>query len=84
MPGWFIHAPRMGLTSRANNKLMLNVEKKAVKNQIIEPFSSINGIVFAVKDTFSESFSCTLRHKDTGTELMLSPHKKAIRIEPAL
>ena len=57
----------------ANKKLNADFDRKALRDEVIQPFSSINGLIFVAQEHFHPDFTIRLRDARTNEEFLLSP-----------
>lgn len=57
---------------KANEQLHADFSKKSLRDQIIEPNSSINGLIFVTKEHFNSSFSFSIANTKNNTQFKLS------------
>lgn len=67
-------------SSEANTALDADFEQKALHNQIVGPFSAVNGLVFASMRGISEDFSLTVIDPENNEHFVLSPIRSKINV----
>lgn len=72
----FIPALTQGCGAKKyNHDMDIDFSNKAFKNQVVPPYSSVDGIIFASQDQFSRNFTITVKDTHEKKSLMLSPNK---------
>ena len=66
---------------KANQILCMDFAKKALVNQIIKPYSSINGLVFTAVDHFDPEFSFVINDNESDERLKLSTTDKYLTLD---
>ncbi len=56
-------------SSQANQMLDNDFASKGANEQVIQPFSSMNGIIFIPSSEFRENFTVTIFDKETREEI---------------
>jgi len=67
-------------SSNANKKLDRDFDNKQLHNKIVEPFSSVNGLIFVQKEDFDEDFSLTIIDKKNNDKFVLSTATRRLNI----
>lgn len=67
-------------SSNANKKLDEDFYRKTLKDQIVKPFSTINGLVFVPEDSFSPKFKFTVIDSDSRKKFVLSTSSPKVSV----
>jgi hypothetical protein len=68
-------------SSKANEKLSNDYNRKILHDQPINPFETVNGLIFVPVDTFTPNFEISLSHGTSSEPIILStmkPYTKAL------
>lgn len=65
---------------RANQELEADYKNKALRDQIVEPFGEVNGLVFVPAKKFDENFTFTVTDAETNKEFVLSPSQRRVNV----
>jgi len=67
-------------SSQANQKLDLDFDQKAMHDRIIEPYTTINGIIFTSVEGFKQEFSFSVFDAETNERFVLSTSKPKLTV----
>lgn len=67
-------------SSQANEKLDSDFERKAMRNQTIMPYNTINGLVFVSSASYDPNFRITLTDIQTSEQFILSKKQTCIKL----
>ncbi len=67
-------------SAKANEKLNADFDKKALCDQTIEPFETINGLIFVPVESFKSNFKITLVAPQPAQRIVLSPNKPRAQV----
>ncbi len=68
-------------SSRANELLDIDYEKKALKDQALTPFERINGLIFVPKESYSDIFQIQLIDQESSKQVVLETTKPFVQLE---
>ncbi len=68
-------------SSNANSKLDEDFIRKELSDQIISPFTSINGLIFVSKEEFTSEFRITLVDSRNSKKIELSTNNSTMKIK---
>lgn len=68
-------------SSRANKKLNMDFSKKELCDQIVAPFSTINGLIFVPVEKFDPEFKITLVDANNHDQFTLTTGKPSLKIK---
>lgn len=67
-------------SSQANEQLDLDFDQKAICDQTLSPFSTINGLIFVPVEYFSDNFTFTFTDPENKQQFVLGTHKSKIQL----
>lgn len=65
---------------KANERLLTDYSQKSLSNQIVRPYSRINGLVFVAQEHFKPTFSFVLIDQSNGKQYTLSTVNQELNI----
>jgi hypothetical protein len=68
-------------SSQANEKLDEDFSRKELCNQVVSPFSTINGLIFVPVEKFDPEFKITLVDADNHDQFILTTGKPSLKIK---
>jgi len=80
---WLLFIPAIvdGIGSdKANEQLDIDFSRKAMRNQVIAPNSTINGLIFVPYERFDEDFSFSLADHEKSEHFKLSTVKHSVKV----
>ncbi len=67
-------------SAEANEKLNADFKEKALRDQMLDPFETINGLVFVPVESFDSNFKIALTESKTAKPIVLSADKPCAQI----
>jgi len=67
-------------SSEANHQLDADFAGKALRNQIVAPYSTVHGLIFVPKNEFDANFTMSVTNQETGTSYTLSSSKPEVKL----
>lgn len=67
-------------SSKANKKLDADFENKSIKDRVIAPHRTVNGLIFTPKEGFDEDFSFVLVGQEGKERFILSSSQRSVKV----
>jgi len=68
-------------SQEANQQLNMDFSKKALEDQSISPFSTINGLIFVPVEHFNQNFSFALIDQENHDRFVMTPARPRVKIK---